>query len=192
MGYSWILEYYQFSWYFYIQIFDIWSIFKTRAMGDVECTGNYLWDQKITSTNSRAFQMISEKFPGKSERILCVAEMWHLGCVGRGNPVEIIPSHLVRWRVGDDRQSTPRTELKCWFFSIFNSRESKKKWRSATDASSEEESVMTDGQPWPVRMDDVHFSRNPIFYWFFLSPILNDESFYTNVWTTFQCWQISA
>ena len=66
--------------YFWYHLFYIWY----RAC-DVECLGKYLCDQKLILTNSEAFQIISEKFPGKWERILC-AEIWPLGCVEAWKP----------------------------------------------------------------------------------------------------------
>ena len=84
--------------------FDIWYIFKAHA-GDVECLGKYLGDQKLISTNKHAFKIISKKFPGKFQEIPGRGNSTFVGGMGRGNPLEIIPSHLVRWRLGDDRLS---------------------------------------------------------------------------------------
>ena len=62
--------------YFHIQIFYIWYFLKAQV-GDVCRVLMKIFVK--WETNSRDFQIISEKFPGKRERILC-AEIWHLVC----------------------------------------------------------------------------------------------------------------
>ena len=68
--------------YFHIQIFYIWYFLKAQV-GDVCRVLMKIFVK--WETNSRDFQIISEKFPGKRERILC-AEIWHLVCTEAWEP----------------------------------------------------------------------------------------------------------
>ena len=75
---------------------------KSLKLGGVMLSGRYNISE--IRTTSRKFRFL-RIFQEKSEIILG-AEIWDLWCRGRGNPLEIIPSHLVRWREGDDKRST--------------------------------------------------------------------------------------
>ena len=99
--------------YFHIQIFYFWYFLKARV-GDVCRVLMKIFVK--WETNSRDFQIISEKFPGKRERILC-AEIWHLVCTEAWEPPCL--RSFLHTSSGDESRSNPWPESKnCIFYFL--------------------------------------------------------------------------